>query len=90
MDFGMAWTALLSLAVVLGLVLLAARIARRLGLAAGTARPLAGAAKRLTLLESLPLDARRRLLLVRCDGQDVLLLTGGPQDVVVPMKADAA
>jgi flagellar protein FliO/FliZ len=29
------------------------------------------------------LDGRRRLVLVSCDGRTLLLLTGGPQDVVL-------
>ncbi|RAI57314.1 hypothetical protein DOO78_19710 [Roseicella frigidaeris] len=38
---------------------------------------------RLALAESLALDPRRRLLLVRCDGRELLLLTGGSQDAVI-------
>jgi flagellar protein FliO/FliZ len=33
------------------------------------------------LQEVLALDARRRVIILRCDGREVLLLTGGPQDV---------
>jgi flagellar protein FliO/FliZ len=36
----------------------------------------------------LALDSGRRLHLVRCEGRDVLLLTGGPQDVVVGWLPD--
>ena len=43
----------------------------------------AGTARRLAARESLPLDGRRRLHLVACDGREVLLLTGGTTDVVV-------
>jgi flagellar protein FliO/FliZ len=44
-----------------------------------------GAAKdrRLQLVESLPLDARRRLVLVRCDQREHLLLLGGNEDIVI-------
>jgi flagellar protein FliO/FliZ len=31
--------------------------------------------------EVLALDARRRLIILRCDGREILLLTGGPQDL---------
>lgn len=41
------------------------------------------AGRRLAVEEALPLDARRRLLLVRCDGRALLLLTGGTQDAVI-------
>ncbi len=37
----------------------------------------------LLLEQALPLDARRRLCLVRCDDRKVLLLIGGSQDIVV-------
>ena len=33
--------------------------------------------------ESVALDTRRRLVLVRCDEKSLLLLTGGAQDQVV-------
>lgn len=69
---------LAALAAVLALVWLAARGAKQLGLA-----PHAAGARRLALAETLALDARRRVLLVRCDGREVLLLTGGGNDAVI-------
>jgi flagellar protein FliO/FliZ len=71
-------TAAGALAAVLALVLLGGRLLRAAGLA-----PAARPGTRLALQESLALDPRRRLLLVRCDGREVLLLTGGAQDQVV-------
>ncbi|MCA3322582.1 MAG: flagellar biosynthetic protein FliO [Roseomonas sp.] len=68
-------TASLSLLFVLGLILLLARLLR----ATGLAPQIAG--QRLKLQEVLALDARRRVIILRCDGREVLLLTGGPQDV---------
>ncbi|MBK5910494.1 hypothetical protein CCR85_03175 [Rhodothalassium salexigens] len=44
--------------------------------------------RRLELVETLALDARRRLVLVRCDDRDHLLLLGGHTDQVV--AADTA
>jgi flagellar protein FliO/FliZ len=80
-----AWaTAGAALLGVLALILLAGRLARRAGLAP---RPGQG---RLSIEESLALDARRRLVLVRCDGRGLLLLTGGPQDQVVGWLPPAA
>ncbi|TCZ53681.1 hypothetical protein EXY23_24335 [Roseicella aquatilis] len=73
-----------ALLAVLALVLAAARGARALGLG----RPVpgqGGGARRLALLESLALDPRRRLLLVRCDDRELLILTGGAQEVVQPL-----
>jgi len=39
--------------------------------------------KRLALIDVLPVDGKRRLLIVRRDNVEHLILTGGPQDVVV-------
>ncbi len=71
-------TVLPALALVLGLALLAGRAARRLGLAA----PQPGAG-RLALVQALPLDSRRRVHLLRCDGRHLLVLTGGGGDVML-------
>ena len=45
------------------------------------ALPLAG--KRLAVADSLALGPRKRLLLIHCDGKELLLLTGGTQDVLL-------
>jgi flagellar protein FliO/FliZ len=69
-------TAVAALAGVLGALVLLLR-----GLnAAGRAR---AAGRRLAVEEAVALDARRRLVIARCDGRALLLLTGGGQDVVV-------
>jgi flagellar protein FliO/FliZ len=74
------WTGLLSAATgllaVLGALVLSLRGARAAGLARGTGR-------RLAVEEAVAVDGRRRLVLVRCDGLHLLLLTGGAQEVVV-------
>jgi flagellar protein FliO/FliZ len=41
------------------------------------------AARRLQIVESLLIDPRRRLVIVRCDGTEHLLLLGINEDVVV-------
>ena len=46
------------------------------------------ASTRLAVEQACMVDAKRRLLLVRCDGQRVLLLTGGPADLVVSAPPD--
>ncbi len=51
----------------------------------GKGQPAAG--KRLLIEEVCAIDPRRRLLLIRCDSQHVLLLTGGPADMVVSLAA---
>lgn len=69
-------TAAAALLAVLGALALLLRGVR----AAGQAR---GAGRRLAVREAVALDARRRLVLVSCDGRELLVLIGGTQDVVV-------
>ena len=71
-------TAFAALVLVLALVLLGARAARLTGLA-----PRPTGARILVMRDAIALDSRRRLLVVRCGARDVVLLTGGGQDVVV-------
>ena len=77
--------ALASLLAVLGLVILAGRAVRRWGGLGRGWRPglLAPTGARLAVAETLALDRVRRLTVVRCDGREVLLVTGGPRDLVV-------
>ena len=77
------------LALALALVLLVARLARAFGFASagGSVRIGVGRDRRLSLSETIALDTRRRLHLVRCDGRDILVLTGGGQDVMFPLDA---
>lgn len=77
-DLG--WTGLVTAAAALAGVLAALVLALRGLRAASLAR---GAGRRLAVEEAIALDARRRLVLVSCDGRPLLLLTGGTQDVVV-------
>lgn len=81
MTFISLFTALAALLFVIALIW-AAHWAFRAGiLPRAIAAP--GPAARLRVLQVLPLDARRRLHLVQCDGRAVLLLTGGGGDCVV-------
>jgi flagellar protein FliO/FliZ len=41
------------------------------------------ATRRLAVEEALALDSRRRVVLLRCDGRHLLLLTGGGADVAL-------
>ncbi|WP_337996015.1 flagellar biosynthetic protein FliO [Oleispirillum naphthae] len=70
------------LILIIGLILLAAWLIRRLGVGMTVAR---GAAKsrRLAILEIRPIDAQRRLVLVSRDETQHLLLIGGQNDLVV-------
>ena len=73
--------ALVALVAVLALIALVAWGARRMGLAgvrAGARRD-----KRLSITEVLPVDSRRRLVLIKRDAVEHLILIGGTEDVVV-------
>ena len=72
-DFARAFFAL---AITLGLVGLAAFIARRFGPEWLVRLQRPKAERRLTIVESLPLDPARRLVLVRLDSTERLLLLG--------------
>lgn len=75
LSFANWLTAGFALLFVLGLILLMARLLRATGLAP------ANAGQRLKMQEVLALDGRRRVVIVSCDGREVLLLTGGAQDL---------
>lgn len=75
MDWADLIRAIAALALTLGLVGLAAVIGRRYGPGAlGRLKP--GSARRLAVVESLVLDPSRRLVLVRADDREHLLLLG--------------
>jgi len=67
--------AVFGLAVTLGLIGLAAYAARRWG-PSGMFQMKAPSERRLAILETLPLDPSRRLVLVRFDQEERLLLLG--------------
>ena len=68
--------AVFALAVTLGLVGLAAVVLRRFGPEWMTRLQRPRAERRLAIVESLPLDPARRLVLVRLDSTERLLLLG--------------
>ena len=70
-------TTVAALGAVVGVIYFAAHIIRRAGFA-GTAD-----SSRLRLRESLSLDRARRLYLVACDGQELLVLAGPHGDATL-------
>jgi flagellar protein FliO/FliZ len=81
--------ALFALIATLALIAGAAYAARRLGML----QPGGTGPKRLKISESLMIDPRRRLVIVRCDGREHLLLLGPAGDLVVsevPAAGDQA
>lgn len=87
MDFADYLRFLGALVFVLALIALVAWAVRRYGLAGGLGGGLAGVArgrtKRLAVVASLPLDPRRRLVLVRRDEVEHLLVLGASGETVV-------
>ena len=75
---------LLAFVAVLGLIVLLAYLARRLGFARTTG--LRGR-KRLSITEVMALDARRRLVLLRRDNVEHLVLLGPTQDLLIETLA---
>lgn len=81
-DLGTYFRFLLALVFVLGLIFLATLAAKRMGFGFPTAA-IRRAHKRLGIVEVAPIDGRRRLVLVRRDGTEHLLLLGPSTELVV-------
>lgn len=70
-----------ALIAVLGLIGLMALVARKAGL---TANGISfGADKRLSIAETMALDARRKVVIVRCDGREHLILLSGTGETLI-------
>ena len=78
----------IALVAVLALIALFAWIARRAGL--GGRYVGKGAERRLSVLEVLPLDGKRRLVLLRRDTTEHLVLLGHDRDLVIEAGIDHA
>ncbi len=76
------------LVAVIGLIGVAALIARKAGVVSMPA--VAGRKRRLAIAETLPLDARRRLMIVRCDDREHLIILGAQSETIVDTGFDAA
>ena len=79
-------TAIAALIAVLGLIWVAARVARVSGIGLRSAS--GGKNRLLAVEESLALDQRLRLLLLRCENRRVLVLTGGTDIVLGWLPAE--
>ncbi|HEY0420780.1 MAG TPA: flagellar biosynthetic protein FliO [Acetobacteraceae bacterium] len=72
----------LALVFVIGLIVLAGYAARRLGFGGAPART-TGKQRRIGIVEVVAVDAKRRLVLVRRDGVEHLVLLGPGNDLVL-------
>lgn len=68
---------------VLGLIGGAAYLVRRFGAGALSSASARGRQPRLAVIDAAPVDGRRRLVLIRRDNVEHLIMIGGPSDVVV-------
>lgn len=82
MDMSSYLRFLVALVFVLGLIALMTWLVRRFG-PAGIALKATGRDRRVAIVEVTPIDARRRLVLVRRDGVEHLLLLGAGNDLLV-------
>ena len=92
MDSSSIFTSLLALAFVLGLIGLVSVALRRFGperMLYGMQKK-RGAEKRLKIEETLMLDARRRLVLLKCDDTEHLVLLGATNEQVVALPKAAS
>lgn len=87
MDFSDIFRFVAALAFILGLIGICAMLARRFGLAPGASSH--NAQKRLGIVEVRPIDARHRLLLIRRDGKEHLVLVGGDHPLLIESGIDA-
>jgi flagellar protein FliO/FliZ len=78
---GTILTAVFALALVLVLILIAVWLLKLLFKASGNVGR--GRNRRLSIVDSLPIDPKRQLLIIRRDDVEHLILTGGAQDIVV-------
>jgi len=84
MDWMQTFKAVFALAIVLGLILGLSAILRRYGPQFMAQMQAQRGRKRLSVIETLVLDPARRLVLIRVDDQERLLLLGEGRDLGVP------
>ena len=81
MDAGDLSRVFFAFVTVLGFIGAAALIVRKSGIASGAIA--LAKTRRLQIVETLPLDARRRIAIVRCDGREHLLVLGQNSETVI-------
>ena len=83
MEFGQILRFLVALVFVLGLIGALTIVAKRAGFSPRATRTTTGGKKRLSIVEVMAVDAKRRLVLVRRDDREHLVLLGADRDLVV-------
>lgn len=82
MNFDTYFRFLIALIFVLALIGLIAWIARRFGVGRVAVRP-RGAARRIEVIETAAIDAKRRLVLLRRDRTEHLVLLGASSELLI-------
>lgn len=82
MDLDQYIRFVMALFFVVALIMIVAWVMRRVGMAGGTVRGRARQ-RRLSVVEALPIDAKRRLILIRRDDREHLILLGANGDLLV-------
>ncbi len=84
MELGAYFQFIVALLFVLALIVLLAYVAKRFGLMARvTVNSAKTRDKRLNIVEILPVDAKRRLILLRRDDVEHLVMLGADRDLVI-------
>lgn len=83
MEYATIFRFLVALVFVLGLIGLLAVAAKRAGFSPRATRPSPDGLKRLSIVEVMAIDAKRRLILVRRDDREHLVLLGADRDLLV-------
>ena len=83
MEFGGYLRFLLALVFVIGLIGLVATLARRFGLGFPTTALKRSKNRRLSVVEVTPVDGRRRLVLVRRDNTEHLILLSPSRELLI-------
>ncbi len=89
MEFGQFFKFAIVLVFVLGLIGLLAIGAKRIGFTPRATRPTSGAKKRLAIVEVLAVDAKRRLILIRRDDKEHLVMLGMDRDLLIESDVNA-
>jgi flagellar protein FliO/FliZ len=79
---------LFGLIAVIGMIGVAALAARKLGLASASGGLVRR--RRLALVETLALDARRRVAIIKCDGAEHLIILGATSETVIDRNLEGA
>lgn len=80
-------TAVVALAFVVGLIALIGWAVRRFGLIPGASAVIRGG-RRIKIVEVTPIDVRRKLVLIRRDEAEHLVLLGNQRDLVIETGID--